>query len=161
MASVCFSTYILNKSKIFIIVAQRSLSKFAYFFIRSFMEHGATIWDPYQRHSNISDTIQELGWPPLSQRRQEARLIIFYKIIIGLVAVPFEGVLIVRIMAQVGNTIINVGRLVMQLASMASRFPQKLLVHRTGVNLAKAQSLLNLDPLQRNASMRRCGSTKT
>ena len=87
----------------------------------------------YGRHSNISDTIQELGWPPLSQRRQEARLIILYKIIIGLVVVPFEGVLIVRIMAQVGNTIINVGRLVMQLASMASRFPQKLLVHRTGL----------------------------
>ena len=33
-----------------------------------------------------------LGWTPLSQRRQEARL--FYKIINGLAQVPFEGVLV-------------------------------------------------------------------
>ena len=35
-----------------------------------------------------------LGWPPLSERRQEARLILFYKIINGLAQVPFEGVLV-------------------------------------------------------------------
>ena len=35
-----------------------------------------------------------LGWTPVSQRRQEARLILFYKIIIGLAQVPFEGVLV-------------------------------------------------------------------
>ena len=35
-----------------------------------------------------------LGWPPLSQRRQEARLILFYKIINGLAQVPFDGVLV-------------------------------------------------------------------
>ena len=34
-----------------------------------------------------------LGWSPRSQRRQEARLILFYKIINGLAQVPFEGVL--------------------------------------------------------------------
>ena len=33
-----------------------------------------------------------LGWTPLSQRRQEARLILFYKIILA--QVPFEGVLV-------------------------------------------------------------------
>ena len=33
------------------------------------------------------------AWTPLSQRRQEARLILFYKIINGLAQVPFEGVL--------------------------------------------------------------------
>ena len=33
-----------------------------------------------------------LGWPPLSQRRQEARLILFYKIFNGLAQVPNEGV---------------------------------------------------------------------
>ena len=33
-----------------------------------------------------------LGWPPLSQRRQEARIILFYKIINGLAQVPYEGV---------------------------------------------------------------------
>ena len=35
-----------------------------------------------------------LGWTPLSQRRQEARLILSYKIINGLAQVPFEGVLV-------------------------------------------------------------------
>ena len=33
-----------------------------------------------------------LGWTPLSQRRQENRLILFYKIINGLAQVAFEGV---------------------------------------------------------------------
>ena len=45
-------------------------------------------------YSSVSDMLDELGWPPLSQRRQEARLILFYKIINGLAQVPFEGVLI-------------------------------------------------------------------
>ena len=35
-----------------------------------------------------------LEWPPLSQMRQEARLILFYKIINGLAQVPFEGALV-------------------------------------------------------------------
>ena len=35
-----------------------------------------------------------LGWTPLSQRRQEARHILFYKIINGVAHVPFEGVLV-------------------------------------------------------------------
>ena len=34
------------------------------------------------------------GGTPLSQRRQEARRILFYKIINGLAQVPFEGVLV-------------------------------------------------------------------
>ena len=67
------------------------------------MEYGATVWDPYQkynsdkvervqrlaarfvksrysRYSSVSDMIDVLGWTPLSQRRQEARLILFYEI---------------------------------------------------------------------------------
>ena len=43
---------------------------------------------------SVSDMLDELGWTPLSQRRQEARLILFYKIITGLAHVPFEGVLV-------------------------------------------------------------------
>ena len=35
-----------------------------------------------------------LGWTPLSQRRQEARLILFYNINNGLAQVPFEGILV-------------------------------------------------------------------
>ena len=85
--------------------------------IRTFMEHGATVWDPYQkynsdivervqrraarfvisrysRYSSVSDMLDVLGWTPLSQRRQEARLILFYKSINGLAQVPFEGVLV-------------------------------------------------------------------
>ena len=85
--------------------------------IRSFMEYGATVWDPYQkynsnkvesvqrqaarcvksrysRYSNVSDMIDVLGWTALPQRRQEARLIVFYKIINGLAQVPFEGDLV-------------------------------------------------------------------
>ena len=90
----------------------------AYFsLIRSFMEYGATVWYPYQqynsdkiervqrraarfvksrylRYSSVSDMLDVLGWTPLSQRRQEARLILFYKIINGLAQGPFEGVLV-------------------------------------------------------------------
>ena len=45
------------------------------------------IWDA----NNMLDV---LGWTSLSQRRQDARLIVFYKIINGLAQVPFEDVLV-------------------------------------------------------------------
>ena len=94
------------------------LKQTAYFsLIRSFMGYGATVWDPYQkynsdkiervqrrtarfiksrysRYSSVSDMLDVLGWTHLSQRRQEARLILFYEIINGLAQVPFEGVLV-------------------------------------------------------------------
>ena len=94
------------------------LKQTAYFsLIHSFMEYGATVWDPYQkynsdkiervqrraarfmksrylRYSSVSDMLDVLGWTPLSQRRQEAQLILFYKFINGLAQVPFEGVLV-------------------------------------------------------------------
>ena len=76
-------------------------------------EYDAPVWDPYQRYnsdkvervqprtarfvkstytrySSVFDILDELGWSPLSHRRQEARLILFY----GLAQVPFEGVLV-------------------------------------------------------------------
>ena len=73
-----------------------------------------TVWDPYQtynsdkvervqrraaryvksRYSRYSDMLNVLGRMPLSQRRQEARIILFYKIINGLAQVPFEGVFV-------------------------------------------------------------------
>ena len=75
------------------------------------MEYGSTVWDPYSdkvervqrraarfvksrysRYSSVSDMLEVLGWTPLSQGRQGARL--FYKIINGLAQVPFEGVLV-------------------------------------------------------------------
>ena len=45
-------------------------------------------------YSSVSDMLDVLGWTALSQRRQEARLILFYKIINGLAQVPFEGILV-------------------------------------------------------------------
>ena len=43
------------------------------------------------RYSSVSDMHDVLGWTPLSQRRQEARLILFYKMINGLAQVYFEA----------------------------------------------------------------------
>ena len=43
---------------------------------------------------SVSDMLDVLGSMPLSQRRQEAQLILFYKIINGLAQVPFEDVLV-------------------------------------------------------------------
>ena len=48
----------------------------------------------YSRYSSVSDMLDVLGWTPFSQRRQEARLILFYKIINSWAQVPFEGVLV-------------------------------------------------------------------
>ena len=48
----------------------------------------------YSRYYSVSDMLDVLGWTPLSQMRQEAQLILFYKIINGLAQVPFEGVLV-------------------------------------------------------------------
>ena len=42
----------------------------------------------------IQGMLDVLGWLPLSQRRQETRLIIVYKMINSLAQVPFEGVLV-------------------------------------------------------------------
>ena len=94
------------------------LKQTAYFsLIRSFMEYGAADWYPYQkynsnkvervqrraarfvksrysRYSSVSDMLDVLGWTPLSQRRPEAQLILFYKIIKGSAQVPFKGVLV-------------------------------------------------------------------
>ena len=99
-------------------VCPEKLKQTAYFsLIRSSMEYGATVWDPYQkcdsdkvervqrraarfvksmysRYCSVSDMLDVLGWPPLSQRRQDARLILFYKIINSLAQVSFEGVLV-------------------------------------------------------------------
>ena len=48
----------------------------------------------YSRYSSVSDMLDVLGWPPLSQRRQEAWLILFCNIINGLAQVFFECVLV-------------------------------------------------------------------
>ena len=50
----------------------------------------------FTRYSSVSDSdmLDELGWLPLYQRRQEAQLILLYTIFNRLLQVPFEGALI-------------------------------------------------------------------
>ena len=91
-----------------LILSNERLKKTTYFsFIRSFMEYGVTVWDPYQKYNSdkikrvhhraarlvkssytryysVSDMLDDVWLPPASQRRQEARLILFSKIINGL-----------------------------------------------------------------------------
>ena len=118
------------------------------------MEYGVTVWDPYQKYNHdkvervqrrvarfvksrysryfsVSDMFDVLGWPPLSQRRQEARLIMFFKIINGLAQVPFEGFLV----EAYKGTRRKHNMKFRQIGSMDSRFFLKLLVHGTGLFL--------------------------
>ena len=86
--------------------------------------------------------LDEMVWPPLSQKRQEARLI---KIINGLAQVPFEGVLIGTYKGtrrkhnmkfrQIDHTTIQYGQ----------SFPLKLSVHGTGLLSLKLRHWLYLD----------------
>ena len=78
--------------------------------VRSVLEYGSTVWSPfiekekaalefvqrrgarfvnkdYSRESSVSGMMVELGWPSLEERRKEARLILFYKVTKGLVAI--------------------------------------------------------------------------
>ena len=99
-----------------------------------------------QVFSSVSDMLDELGWTPLSQRRQEARLILFYKIVNGLAQVPFEGVLVEAYKGTRRKHNIKF-RLAIQLASMDSRFFLKLLVHGTGLLSLKLRHWLYLDQI--------------
>ena len=99
----------------------------------------------YSRYSSVSDMFDVLGWTPLSRRRQEARLILFYKIINGLAQVPFEGVLVEAYKGtrrkhnmkfrQIGHTTSQYGQ----------SFFLNLLVHRTGLLSLKLCYRLFLD----------------
>ena len=165
----------LEWSKHIAIMTNKANSKLSFFkqtayfsLVRSFMEYGATVWDPYQkynsdkiervqrraarfvksrysRYSSVSDMLDVFGWTPLSQRRQEARLILFYKIINGLAQVPFECVLVEAYKGtrrkhnmkfrQIGHTTSQYGQ----------SFFLKLLVHGTGLLSLKLRHWLYLD----------------
>ena len=89
-----------------------------------------------------------LGWTPLSQKRQDARLILFYKLINSLAQVPFEGVFVEAYKStrrkhniqfrQIGHTTSQYGQ---------SVFSLKLLVHGTGLLSLKVRHWLNLDQI--------------
>ena len=113
------------------------------------MQHRAAwfVKSKYSRYSSVSDMLDVLGWPPLSQRRQEALLILFYKIINGLAQVPFQGVLVEAYkgtrrkhnmnFSQIGHTTSQYGQL----------FFLKQLVHGTGLLLLKLRHWLYLDQI--------------
>ena len=48
----------------------------------------------YSRYPRVSGMLNVLAWTPLSQRKHEAQLILFYKIINGLAHEPFEVILV-------------------------------------------------------------------
>ena len=79
--------------------------------VRPQLEYAAPVWDPYiqediqriemvQRraarwvlsdyspYSSVSDMLERLGWRTLEQQRADSRLVLFYKIVHGLVAIP-------------------------------------------------------------------------
>ena len=88
------------------------LRETAYFaLVRSFLDYSATVWHPHQKYNSdklemvqrraarfvkgrygmyesVIQMLEELTWVPLSKRRENARLILFYKIINNLAMVP-------------------------------------------------------------------------
>ena len=89
-----------------------NLREFAYqALVRPQLEYSSSVWSPYteqnigqiemvQRraarwvkhdystYSSVSNMISQLGWRSLENRRSDARLLMFYKIVHGLVAMP-------------------------------------------------------------------------
>ena len=85
--------------------------------VRSVLEYSCSVWDPYHekdiaklekvqrnaarfvkndytRQSSVTSIMQDLNWKPLHLRRRESRLVLFYKIVNNLVAIPPENHLI-------------------------------------------------------------------
>ena len=76
-----------------------------------FLEYRATVWHPHQKYNtdklemvqrqaarfvkgrygmyeSVTQMLEELTWVPLSKRRENARLILFYKIVNNLAMIP-------------------------------------------------------------------------
>ena len=134
------------------------------------MEYGATVWDPYQkynsdkiervqrratrfvksrylRYSSVSDMLGVLGWTPLSQRRQEAQLILFHKIINGLAQVPLEDVLVEAYKGTRRKHNMKFRQIGHTTSQYAQLFFLKLLVHGTGLLSLKLCYWLYLDQI--------------
>ena len=85
--------------------------------VRSLLEYSCSVWDPYHekdiekiekvqrnaarfvksdytRQSSVSSMMRDLNWKPLHLRRRESRLVLFYKIVNNLVAIPPENHLV-------------------------------------------------------------------
>jgi hypothetical protein len=84
--------------------------------VQPVLEYSCTVWDPhlaqdiahleavqrraarfvmrdYGRTSSVTDMMTKLDWIPLSQRRKNARLTLFFKVVNGLVAIPPDNFL--------------------------------------------------------------------
>ena len=98
------------------------------------MDYCSTVWDPYQKHhhdklgmvqrrakrfvqskykgtESVTAMLNELGWHSLSKRREDARLIPFYKIINNLAKVPHEHILMKAYGGTRRKTTTNLGTL--------------------------------------------------
>ena len=79
--------------------------------VRPILEYSSTVWDPhtlenanklervqrraarfvkneYNQTASVTNLLQQLNWPTLQERRAQAKVVMFYKIVNNLVAVP-------------------------------------------------------------------------
>jgi hypothetical protein len=82
--------------------------------VRSLFDYSSTVWDPhlqknidrienvqrraakfiysdYKRTSSVTAMMNELGWKPLNERRKKQRLVLLFKIVNDLVAIPADN----------------------------------------------------------------------
>ena len=107
----------------------------------------------YSRYSSVSDMLDVLGWTPLSQRRQEARLILFKEIISGLAHVPFEGVLVEAYTGTIRKHNMKFRQIDHTISQYGQSFFLKLLVHGTGLLSLKLRHWLYIDQIFLTISM--------
>ena len=87
------------------------------------------------------DMLDVLEWPPLSQRRQEDRLILFYKIINGLAQVLFEGVLVESYKGARSKHNMKFGQIGHTTCQYGQSFSPKTISAWNGLAFAEAPSL--------------------
>ena len=82
--------------------------------VRPQLEYASAVWDPnhkkriskieqvqraaacltvnnFEQKASVTEMVKNLGWRTLEQRRADARLCLFYKVVYDLVAVPLPG----------------------------------------------------------------------
>ena len=71
-----------------------SMSKFYYqHWLKNSQERAISIWLLLTNTSSVTDMVNTLQWPPLAERRLKSKLVIFYKIVHCLIAVPADHIL--------------------------------------------------------------------